>query len=292
MSKAPRLPFQALKACARGVLLALCLLPAGKVAFACEGFPPRDLPERSATFVQPNGVSQELAIRYPDLKNTDVVWHVEFFGETNRYAHNIMGRLRDATGLVLWRAYANGMISCPLVYILDADHVFEDLAPRLADITGDGRPEIVTVRSNTTRGAQLVVYDQHLQRLAETPYIGRRNRWLSVIGIADLDQDGSQEIAYIDRPHLAKTLMIWRYKAPGQLVKVAEKEGLTNHRIGWDYLVGGVRDCEGGPEVLVSNGDWTQIQGIRLNKDGLTQQGYDIVPTINGFQHALACEQR
>jgi hypothetical protein len=46
--------------------------------------------------------------------------------------------------------------------------------------------------------------------LAATPHIGSANRWLAPIGAADLDGDGRVEIAYVDRPHLARTLRIWR----------------------------------------------------------------------------------
>ena len=36
--------------------------------------------------------------------------------------------------------------------------VFEDTAPRLADLDGDGAPEVVTVVSNFAEGAQVMVW--------------------------------------------------------------------------------------------------------------------------------------
>ncbi|WP_306121211.1 VCBS repeat-containing protein [Roseovarius sp. MMSF_3359] len=144
--------------------------------------------------------------------------------------------------------------------------VFEDTEPRLWDIDGDGLPEVVVVISHQDRGARLAVigYDgDDFRYIATTPAIGTRFRWLAPIGAADLDGDGRIEIAYIDRPHLAKTLRIWRF-AQGELRQVAERPGLTNHKIGWDYIPGGVRNCGGVVEIISANADWSHVMASRF----------------------------
>ncbi len=144
--------------------------------------------------------------------------------------------------------------------------VFEDTEPRLWDIDGDGLPEVVVVSSHQDRGARLAVigFDgDDFRYIATTPAIGKRFRWLAPVGAADLDGDGNIEIAYVDRPHLAKTLRIWRF-AQGELRQVAERPGLTNHKIGWDHIPGGVRDCGGVVDIITANADWTDVMASRF----------------------------
>ena len=139
---------------------------------------------------------------------------------------------------------------------LPENHVFEDLEPRI--IEGDDGPTLVmVVESNLQLGARLSLYDE-TGLYAATPFIGRPHRWLAPIGSADLDGDGWPEVAYIDRPHLAKTLRIWSLR-DGELGLVASQPGLTNHRIGQDFITSGIRDCGDGPEVVTVDASWSRI---------------------------------
>jgi hypothetical protein len=181
---------------------------------------------------------------------------------THRYGHGIMGDLPEWGQLCLSGPSGQGCLTLP------ETAVFEDMAPRLADLDGDGIPEAVVVESTVTQGAALAVYrltPTSLTRTA-TPPIGRRNRWLAPAAIADLDGDGRVEIAYVDRPHLAKVLRIWRYE-DGVLHHVADQAGLTNHRIGDPFISGGLRICDGRPELVTANADWSQIIATRLVKN-------------------------
>jgi hypothetical protein len=169
-------------------------------------------------------------------------------------------------------------------------HVFEDVAPRLADIDGDGAPEIVAVRASFAQGAQLVVYaarDGRLTLLAATPYVGQANRWLAPAAIGDLDGDGAVEIAYVDRPHLARTLRVLRWDGAG-LSEVAAVSGVTNHRIGEPFISGGPRDCGAGPEIVLASADWTRMLAVRF--DGRSLRARDIGPWSRaGAEAALRC---
>lgn len=209
---------------------------------------------------------------------------------TTRYAHGVLG------DEVEWGALELKIDPCPAcaatrierrVIRLPQSRVFEDLAPRLVDLDGDRRPEVIVIESHADRGARLAVYGAK-GVIAATPYIGRRNRWLAPVGAADLDGDGHMEIAYIDRPHLAKHLRVWRYKG-GALRPVADMAGLTNHRIGWDYIVGGIRDCGKGPEMVTADGGWRRVMVTGLRAGRLTSRAVGPYQGRDSIRKAMTC---
>ncbi len=174
---------------------------------------------------------------------------------TARYDHGILG---DA---VEWgRLEMTTDSGRRLSLTLPETRVFEDTAPRLADLDGDGASEVIVVETDLALGARLSVYGSG-GLVAATPYIGATRRWLAPIGAADLDGDGAVEIAYIDRPHLARTIRIWRFR-DGALTHVANLPGYTNHRIGETDIAGGIRECGSGPEMIVADADWRQVHAI------------------------------
>nr|WP_254436107.1 VCBS repeat-containing protein [Ruegeria arenilitoris] len=210
----------------------------------------------------------------------ETVASARFTEPTTRYAHGVLGDNIEYGALELT------VQSGTLIIRLPSDRVFEDLAPRLVDIDLDDTSEVIVVESHNRTGAQLAIYDSGGRKIAATPHIGTRFRWLAPIGAADLDGDGYVEIAYIDRPHLAKTLRIWRYKG-GELTEVAALPGLTNHRIGDDFITGGIKDCGTGPEMIVVSADWQQIVSINHEKDWKTRT---LSPfSRNAMKQALTC---
>ncbi|MCU4653989.1 VCBS repeat-containing protein [Roseibacterium sp. SDUM158016] len=210
---------------------------------------------------------------------------------TTRYAHGVLGDAIEAGTLAAQLDNAPNCVTGRVT--LPQAEVFEDLAPRLADLDGDGRAEIIVVQSHRDLGARLAVYGlapdgQGLRLLAATPNIGRTNRWLAPVGAADLDGDGYMEIAYVDRPHLARTLRVWRY-VDGTLTEIAAASGLTNHRIGEAFITGGIRDCGAGPEIITADADWSRLVATRLAPDA-TLHARDLGPfTRAAARAALAC---
>ena len=148
---------------------------------------------------------------------------------TARYGHGVLGDAIEAGGL---RAIlSNGETT---EYHLDESSVFEDLKPRLADLDGDGRDEIIVVRSYLDAGAALSVFgvrEERLELLAETSPIGQSHRWLNPVGVADFDGDGMREIAYVETPHIGGTLRIVALE-DGRLKEIAAQYGYSNHAIG------------------------------------------------------------
>ena len=213
----------------------------------------------------------------------ETITAARFTGPTERYTHGILGDALEWGGLKL--TLADGTVR---QFDLPRDHVFEDTAPRLADVTGDGAPEVIVVETDVNRGGALAIYAAQ-GKLAETPHIGQSNRWLAPIGATDLDGDGAVEIAYIDKPHLARVLRVWRY-ADGALTEVASAEGLTNHRIGEREISGGIRDCGAGPEMIVANADWSQIVAVTLTEGALRKRVLGPHRGPDSFAAALTCE--
>jgi len=204
-----------------------------------------------------------------------------FTDPTPRYDHGILG---DA---VEWGALELTVDGRTRSLVLPDSRVFEDLAPRLADLDGDGAAEVIVVETDLARGARLSIYGAD-GLIAATPYIGRTHRWLAPIGAADLDGDGAVEIAYIDRPHLAKTLRIWRFEN-GALTEVASVPGLTNHQIGWDYMLGGIRDCGAGPEMITADATWSRMMASAFDGKTIASREIDVVTDRSSFDDALAC---
>ncbi|MGI3167465.1 FG-GAP repeat domain-containing protein [Pseudooceanicola sp. 200-1SW] len=186
-----------------------------------------------------------------------------FADPTTRYPHGVLGDEVEHGTLEL--DLAGG---ARRRFTLDPALVFEDVAPRLVDLDGDGASEVIVVESHRARGARLAVWDATGRRAA-TPAIGRAFRWLAPLGAADLDGDGRVEIAYVDRPHLAKVLRLWRYD-PVRGLRALETTAadVSNHRIGWDRIPGGIRACPGGAEMILADGGWTQVLALRLEAGG------------------------
>ncbi len=184
---------------------------------------------------------------------------------TTRYAHGILGDAIEFGALEIVTDTGKEM-----TLRLPENRVFEDLTPRLFDVDLDGDSEVVVIESSATQGARLAIYDEG-GLVSATPYIGRSNRWLAPLGAADLDGDGAIELAYIDRPHLAKILRIWRFK-DGALSHVADRSGLTNHRIGEDFISGGVIICDGVAQVVSADANWSRIMISQLQNGEITSR--------------------
>lgn len=154
-------------------------------------------------------------------------------GATRRYRHGVLGDGIEAAALRV--ELRDGR---RLRLELDADSVFEDLVPRVADIDGDGVEEVTVVRSYRRAGAALVVLrveDGRLHIVAETPPIGLPQRWLNPVGVGDFDGDARAELAYVETPHIGGVLRIWEFDGH-RLREEGARAGYSNHVIGSTVL--------------------------------------------------------
>ncbi len=164
-------------------------------------------------------------------------------GPTERYRHGVLGDAIEASGLTVETQAGE-----TLTLELGPESVFEDRYPRLEDLNGDGTDEIIIVRSYLAHGAALAVAgirDSRLAILAETPPIGRPNRWLNPVGAADFDGDGSTEIAIVRTPHIGGTLILYRWR-DGELTEAFKAHEFSNHAIGTRELgLSAILDADG-----------------------------------------------
>jgi hypothetical protein len=168
----------------------------------------------------------------PDLRiargerNISEAWLTE---PTTRYRHFVLGAAYEAASLTVLLKDGRR-----LTLRLPETSVFEDRLPRLADLDGDGKDEIVLVHSYLEKGSALAVIGVRgdgLTILAETPPTGRPHTWLNPAGIADFDGDGRLDIAYVQMPHVLGRLRVWTLRPEG-LREIATLEDTSNHVAG------------------------------------------------------------
>ena len=214
-------------------------------------------------------------------------------GPTDRYVHGIMGNIPP------WSVLEVTALACGACRhgsegadaVLPDNLVFEDVAPRLWDVTGDGRPEVVVVESQVARGARLAVWalsdrGDRMTRLAVTDFIGTRHRWLAPVGAGDFDGDGRIEIAYVDRPHLARELVFVRVTGR-RMTEVARAAGYSSHRIGDTVITAAVCHC-GGDQVLVPDAAWQRLLAVSLQGAQIVQRDIGAM-TPTAIAGALRC---
>ncbi|MEM7423736.1 MAG: VCBS repeat-containing protein [Pseudomonadota bacterium] len=206
-------------------------------------------------------------------------------GKTGRYGHDVLGG-NEYAGLAAFSGDRVFRVDLP------EDRVFEDIEARLADVNGDGAADIVVVESSKQGGAELAVYSvtgDSLTKVAATPPIGRRNRWLAPAGIVDLNADGRLDIAYVEKPHIGGALRIWTLR-DGDLVEIARDPGYSNHRIGEDFITGGVRACGNGPELILPDFRWRELLAVRLEGTTVLRRTIGQDTGSRAVADALACK--
>ncbi len=211
-----------------------------------------------------------------------------FADPTGRYPHGVLGDAIEWGALTL--TLSDGRSA---TLTLPENRVFEDVEPRLADLDGVAPPEIVVVESSLDGGASLSIYT--FDRGALRPYsrtadIGRPNRWLAPVGIADLTGDGQLDIAYVETPHLAGVLRVWGF-APGGLTQVAAARGFSNHRIGEDFISGGIRVCDGRTEMITADLGWTRVLASRVENGAIVARDLGPGAGPGEFEAAMACRR-
>jgi hypothetical protein len=176
-------------------------------------------------------------------------------------------------------------------FALPENMVFEDTAPRLVDLTGDGVAGAVVVESSVDLGARLAIWGPE-GRIAAGPFIGTPHRWLAPLGALDVDGDGGLEFAYVVRPHLDAVLTVARFGARG-LDVLAEAPGLPSHRYRSGVLEGGIAACDTGPVMLTADSGWAQVMAVRWVAGRLvseTVQSYAGPESFAEAAAAMGCE--
>ncbi len=221
-----------------------------------------------------------------EVEKSTTIASAWYDGATDRYAHGVLGDAIEPSSLRV--ADSKG---CTFIAELSEEHVFEDLTPRLANLDGEPGPEIVTIRSHQNYGAQIAVYqltNNKLELLTGTPYIGTANRWLAPVGIADFNEDGDIDIAFVDRPHLAKVLRVWTFR-DNELVQLAQRSGYSNHKIGEDFISGGIKNCGGIVSMITADAYWRRIVETKMLDNKLVSEDIGAFTGTDSLTQATQC---
>lgn len=198
----------------------------------------------------------------------DIAW-VWLGSPTSRYPHAALGSTQHAASLHVLPAVANAQLQS---YTLPLHRVFEDRVPRLADLDGDGRDEIILVEADALQGAALVVYGLRngaVTELARGPHAGSTFRWLNPVGVADFDGDGRLDLASVITPHIGGVLTLHHYRPP-RLEPYARHTEVSNHRMGEleQQLAVIVAQAGQRPAILIPDMQLMALQALRWDAPG------------------------
>jgi hypothetical protein len=216
----------------------------------------------------------------------DIAW--AWLGSpTLRYPHAALGSRQHAASLHVLLSAAQAPQK---VLLLPVHRVFEDRIPRLVDLDGDGRDEIILVEADAVHGAALVVFGLRngaLVELARGPHAGSTFRWLNPVGVADFDGDGLLDVASMTTPHIGGVLTLHRYRPP-RLEPYARALDVSNHRMGEleQQLAVIVPALGQQPAILIPDMQLTALQALRWDVLG---QWTELAPPLGvaGTRRAL-----
>lgn len=202
--------------------------------------------------------------------NQDSTVYAQYAKPTDRYRHGVLGDRIEAGQLVVV------VDSVFYEHTLAEVYVYEDLRPRLYDVDGDKQLEFICIRSHASKGAGIVIYklvDKKLIEYATVAEIGTANRWLNLVAINDLDDDGTVELAWIQTPHIGGILKVAKIEA-GELSVLVQKSQYSNHASGSRNLCLSVLTKEKGRKIIyVPNQSRNQIVGFSFLADRLFEEG-------------------
>lgn len=201
---------------------AFAVTPCDKPGGICLN-PAAALPEAEPA---PEGALPDGRVATADRGDIRQAW---FAHPTGRYAHGVLGDAIEGGSLV-----AVTVSGAKREFKLPAKQVFEDITPRIADLDGDGRNEIIAIRSSKSGGAAVAIYglsDGKLAEIGAGSENGRANRWLNIAGLLPR-ADGGLTIYGVRTPHIGGRLFSLNYSG-GRLLERNDIAGdVSNHIIG------------------------------------------------------------
>lgn len=218
-------------------------------------------------------------------KSLDHSVYAQYAMPTQKYNHGILGDQIEAEQLVVV------VDSVFYELILPSEYVFEDIRPRLYDVDSDNELEFITIRTHIYQGSGIAIYKivgEQLVEYAYLPEIGTKNRWLNIVAIDDLDNDGIEELVWIETPHIGGILKAAKINA-GTLQVLAEKTQYSNHAIGEKNLCLSVLTEQLNKKVFyVPNQSRTKIIGFTFKNNEF--QVFEEISQAVDFSKSLAAQ--
>jgi hypothetical protein len=215
----------------------------------------------------------------------DIAW-VWLGTPTMRYPHKALGATTHAGSLHVLVTSDSGKLQ-EIVFELPFTRVFEDRLPRLMDLDGDGRDEIVLIESDVLKGSATVVYGLQVAKTskklpslverARSAQTGSTFRWLNPVGIADFDGDGKLDVASVITPHVGGLLTLYHY-APPKLEPFAQAMDTSNHRMGdLEQQVAVIVEQKGlRPTIIVPDMQLKAVHALRWEAPGQWKELADV----------------
>ena len=229
-------------------------------------------PEGVVTILDPQGTALVSAASQPlpDARLlVDEAGRLLFLSQpTTRYNHGIAGDDVEAAAVTLFDP-GQGQGAEVVIPVPDPA-VIEGIMPLWADLDGDGQREIIVTQSDAQNGAQIVVYDESGERVAQGPAIGLGRRWRHQLAVAPFGPNGEVELVDVLTPHIGGVVEFYQLLGD-ELQIVAKVPGYTSHVIGsrnMDMALAGDMDGDGNVELLLPNQGRTVLGAIRRTADG------------------------
>jgi len=187
-----------------------------------------------------------------------------FTDPTDRYGHGALGDSVEGTTLTVVDPAAERIDWQTEVR---PPEVFEGLQPLVADLDGDGDPEIVATVADSENGSRIWAFSASGERLATGPVYGPG--WRHQLLVAPVGPGGKPELAVVRKPHVDHVLEF--YRLDGGLEVVATLAGFSTHTYGSRNIDGAVAadfDADGTVEVLVPSTDRNELGAVRRTADG------------------------
>ncbi len=188
---------------------------------------------------------------------------------TQRYRHAVLGDAIEAGSVTLLDTNPNPQVAQTIM--IPEPRVIEGIAPIWADLTGDGKREIIVTLSDAQQGAQLVVFNEQGEQVATGPAIGQGNRWRHQLAVAPFGPNGELELVDVLTPHLGRVVEFFQLKGDKLELQATVRAGYTSHTIGsrnLDLAVAGDFDGDEKVELVLPSSNGLELGAVRRSADG------------------------
>jgi len=187
---------------------------------------------------------------------------------TEIYQHGVLGDALEAGGISLVEASPEPRLIQQIE--IPEPSVIEGVSPIWADLTGDGKREIIVTLSDQAKGARIVIFNESGEQIAVGPAIGQGFRWRHQLAVAPFGPSGEIELADVLTPHIGGVVEFYRLNGDHLEIK-ARLSGFSSHAIrsrNLDMALAADLDGDGQTELVVPDQAQQTLNGVRRTPAG------------------------